>query len=76
MMHLYMEDKEDEFVCAVLGKVEGEDKLWHGHVTAVTVAPQCRRLGLASKLMKLLEETTEKMCHLSDACCPGGSWPS
>lgn len=24
----------------VLGKAEGEDKLWHGHVSAVTVAPR------------------------------------
>lgn len=52
-------------ICVVLGKVEGEAKLWHGHVTAVTVAPQCRRLGLASKLMNILEETTEKMYVLS-----------
>jgi ribosomal protein S18 acetylase RimI-like enzyme len=31
----------------MLGKAEGEGKLWHGHVSAVTVAPQYRRLGLA-----------------------------
>jgi N-terminal acetyltransferase B complex catalytic subunit len=48
-------------VCTVLGKAEGEGKLWHGHVTAVTVAPECRRLGLATKLMHILEETTEKV---------------
>eukprot|EP00892_Ulva_mutabilis_P006718 jgi/Ulvmu1/4418/UM002_0143.1 len=48
-------------IAYVLGKVEGEQKLWHGHVTAVTVAPQCRRMGLASKLMNVLEDTTEKM---------------
>jgi N-terminal acetyltransferase B complex catalytic subunit len=48
-------------LCAVLGKAEGEGKLWHGHVTAVTVAPECRRLGLATKLMSVLEETTEKV---------------
>lgn len=46
---------------SVLGKAEGEGKLWHGHVTAVTVAPECRRLGLATKLMNILEETTEKV---------------
>lgn len=45
----------------LLGKVEGEGKLWHGHVTAVTVAPDCRRLGLASKLMNILEEITDKV---------------
>ena len=45
----------------MLGKAEGEGKLWHGHVTAVTVAPESRRLGLATKLMNILEETTEKV---------------
>jgi N-terminal acetyltransferase B complex catalytic subunit len=45
----------------VLGKVEGEGKLWHGHVTAVTVAPEYRRLGLARNLMKLLEDISEKV---------------
>jgi ribosomal protein S18 acetylase RimI-like enzyme len=33
---------------------------WHGHVTAVTVAPDFRRLGLASELMYILELVTEK----------------
>ncbi len=28
---------------------------WHGHVTALTVAPQYRRLGLAQDLTKALE---------------------
>lgn len=41
----------------MLGKVEGEGKLWHGHVSAVTVAPEYRRLGLAKTLMDDLEET-------------------
>ena len=26
----------------ILGKVEGEESDWHGHVTAVTVAPEYR----------------------------------
>ena len=42
----------------ILGKVEGEDKLYHGHVTAVTVAPQFRKQGLARAFMKLLEDVT------------------
>lgn len=32
---------------------------WHGHVTAISVAPEYRRLKLARKLMALLEEITE-----------------
>jgi N-terminal acetyltransferase B complex catalytic subunit len=43
----------------ILGKAEGQGKLWHGHVTAVTVSPEYRRLGLASKLMFYLEEISE-----------------
>ena len=39
----------------VLGKAEGEGKLWHGHVSAVTVAPEYRRLGLAHTLMNHFE---------------------
>lgn len=45
---------------SVMGKAEGSGELWHGHVTALTVAPEYRRLGLAGKLMKNLEEISEK----------------
>lgn len=44
----------------ILGKAEGQGPLWHGHVTAVTVAPDFRRQKLANTLMFLLEEITEK----------------
>lgn len=43
-----------------MGKAEGSADLWHGHVTALTVAPEYRRLGLAAKLMNILEEISEK----------------
>lgn len=43
---------------AVLGKAEGKGKLWHGHVTAVTVAPEYRRLGLARRMMQMLEDVS------------------
>lgn len=33
---------------------------WHGHVTALSVAPEFRRLGLAAKLMEMLEEISER----------------
>ena len=42
----------------VLGKAEDfQDKpdSWHGHVTAVTVPPEYRRLGMATQLMHVLE---------------------
>ena len=44
----------------VMGKAEGPGDNWHGHVTALTVAPEYRRLGLAAQLMNILEEISEK----------------
>lgn len=49
------------FLFTVMGKVEGQGESWHGHVTAVTVAPEYRRQQLAKKLMNLLEEISDKM---------------
>ena len=43
-----------------MGKAEGRGEDWHGHVTAVTVAPEYRRLGLADYFMTFLEEVSEK----------------
>ena len=45
------------------GKVEGDKdndnkKNWHGHVTAVTVAPYFRKQGLARSLMDHLERVS------------------
>ena len=36
---------------------------WHGHVTALTVAPQARRMGIARKLSNGLEQA----CDAQDA---------
>jgi N-terminal acetyltransferase B complex catalytic subunit len=44
-----------------MGKAEGVGEEWHGHVTALTVGPQYRRLGLARHLMHVLEQVSEKM---------------
>ncbi len=44
-----------------LGKAEGEKELWHGHVSAVTIAPAFRRLGLGAGLMKGCEATTSEL---------------
>jgi N-terminal acetyltransferase B complex catalytic subunit len=43
----------------VMGKAEGDGVLWHGHVTALTVSPVYRRMGLAKELMLILEKVTE-----------------
>jgi N-terminal acetyltransferase B complex catalytic subunit len=45
----------------VMGKVEGRGTNWHGHVTAVTVAPSYRRMGLAKLLMRELESISQEM---------------
>ena len=45
----------------ILGKAEGKGPQWHGHVTAVTVAPNYRRMRLAEKLMLVLEDVTAKV---------------
>ena len=45
---------------AVMGKSEGEDKNWHGHVTVLTVAPSYRRLGIARQLMAYLERISDE----------------
>ncbi|EGD72247.1 N-acetyltransferase [Salpingoeca rosetta] len=44
----------------IMGKVEGTGDDWHGHVTALTVAPEYRRLGLANQLMGELEHISDK----------------
>ena len=46
----------------ILGKSESfrEPDSWHGHVTAVTVPPEYRRLGMATKLMGMLEVGSER----------------
>jgi N-terminal acetyltransferase B complex catalytic subunit len=44
-----------------MGKVEGKDENWHGHVTAVTVAPEYRRLSLGRRLMSFLEDVSERV---------------
>jgi N-terminal acetyltransferase B complex catalytic subunit len=45
----------------ILGKAEGNGKLWHGHVTAVTVSPEYRRLGVAKHLMAYLEDVSQSI---------------
>lgn len=60
----------------LFGKAEGVDgagsgggskeKERHGHVTAVTVGPEFRRLGLARELMGLLEEASSLMYSVSE----------
>jgi N-terminal acetyltransferase B complex catalytic subunit len=55
------------FLSSVMGKAEGHGQNWHGHVTALTVSPDYRRLGLAAILMQFLEDVSEKKkCYFVD----------
>jgi len=45
----------------VIGKAEGNSTEWHGHVTALTVAPEYRRLSLARKMINLLEMVSDEI---------------
>ena len=46
----------------MLGKAEGEGEDWHGHISAVTIAPAFRRTGLARRLMEGVERISAE-CH-------------
>lgn len=60
---------EDYYVCIlVMGKAEGGGEKWHGHVTALTVAPEFRRLGLAGTLMNNLEQISEQYVLIQAIC--------
>ncbi|KAI3422027.1 N(alpha)-acetyltransferase 20, NatB catalytic subunit [Globodera pallida] len=50
----------DDVMGYIMGKAEGRDQNWHGHVTAVTVGPEYRRMGLAANFMQKLEEISKK----------------
>ncbi|CAL1135252.1 unnamed protein product [Cladocopium goreaui] len=52
----------------IIGKVEGAGPNWHGHVSAISVAPEFRRTGVANRLMEYLEEVSEEMhdCYFVD----------
>jgi len=54
------ESPSGEIMGYIMGKAEGVGENWHGHVTALTVSPDYRRLGLAATLMKFLEDVSEK----------------
>ena len=45
----------------LIGKVEGVEENWHSHVSALSVAPEFRRTGLAKRLMAYFEEISEEV---------------
>ncbi|KAJ2896475.1 N-acetyltransferase [Coemansia aciculifera] len=67
-LYVVAESADSSLMGYLMGKVEGTDEEWHGHVTALTVAPECRRLGLGRGLMDVLEDASEKTydCYFVD----------
>ncbi|XP_039298127.1 N-alpha-acetyltransferase 20-like [Nilaparvata lugens] len=64
---LVAESASGEIMGYIMGKSEGHGENWHGHVTALTVSPYYRRLGLAATLMTSLEVVSEKKrCYFVD----------
>jgi len=43
-----------------MGKTEGPGEEWHGHVTALSIAPNFRRLRIANTLMQQLENVSDE----------------
>lgn len=44
----------------VFGKCEGKGEQWHGHLSAISVAPQYRKQGIATQLMGCLEQAADQ----------------
>jgi N-terminal acetyltransferase B complex catalytic subunit len=53
-----MTKKKEDFLIENFSK--GKPENYHGHVTALTVAPEFRRIGVSSQLMALLENVSEQ----------------
>ena len=49
----------DKVMGYMIAKSEGRGTDWHGHVSAVTVAAEYRRLGMAEMLMKFVQRISE-----------------
>lgn len=62
-----VESPDKQIVGYIMGKSEGANENWHGHVTALSIDYLYRRLNLAAKLMKGLEQVSiDKDCYFVD----------
>ena len=49
------------------GKIEGREEKYHGHLTAITIAREYRRLGISRSLMYWLKQISEEYkCYYVD----------
>lgn len=51
--------REGRMMGYLMGKLEGRGTDWHSHVTAITVSPEYRRLGLAKGMMDVFESSSD-----------------
>ena len=67
---MVVESPSGKIMGYIMGKSEARQNNpldWHGHVTAISVTEEFRRLGLAATLMKCLEDVSEyKHCYFVD----------
>lgn len=68
---MFFKSENAEGVCTgyMMGKAEGVAKNWHSHITALTVAYDYRRIGLAKRLVKQLVTSSEDQvynCYFMD----------
>lgn len=52
--------REGRMMGYLMGKLEGHKTDWHSHVTAITVSPEYRRLGLAKGMMEVFEKSSDQ----------------
>jgi ribosomal protein S18 acetylase RimI-like enzyme len=59
--HIELSLKTNGPSSTVIGKAEGQGTNHHGHITALSVAPEYRRLSLAKRLVSLLEDISDSV---------------
>jgi N-terminal acetyltransferase B complex catalytic subunit len=52
----------------LLAKVEGSGEDWHSHISAISISPEFRKLGVAKRLLDYFEDVSEKVhyCWFAD----------
>ena len=61
--HHHRGSREGRMMGYLMGKLEGRRTDWHSHVTAITVSPEYRRLGVARGMMDGFELSSDQ-CYL------------
>jgi N-terminal acetyltransferase B complex catalytic subunit len=61
--------REGRMMGYLMGKLEGRGTDWHSHVTAITVSPEYRRLGLAKGMMDVFEQSSDQYSPFPGGIC-------